>query len=77
MYGLSAARVWRRPFVKARAFWVEEALPAMALGTCREPLFFSSFEDGPLDAPGLIPAGGMRSEFEAGWVRVLAVERGQ
>lgn len=53
----------KRPFVKARAFWIDKALPAMAIGTAREPVFFTGFSDGPLDAPGLLPAGSMRAKF--------------
>lgn len=58
---MSAARVWRRPFVKARAFWVGEVVPGMAIGTGLEPVFFSNFEDGPIDAPEYMPGGAMRS----------------
>lgn len=72
---MSAHRVMRSPFVKARRFWVEEALPALAIGTAREPVWFSRFGDGPIDAPQLIPAGGMRAAY-LGQIGVMYCERG-
>ena len=64
----------KRPFVKARQFWIAEFLPAMALGTCWESAYFTAFADGPLDAPDLIPAGGVVGDF--GVLRVRFFERG-
>ena len=52
-------RAFKWPFVKARRFWVEEALPALAIGTAREQAWFSGFADGPIDAPEYMPAGGV------------------
>ena len=67
----------RRPFVKARQFWVAEFLPAMALGTCRESAYFTSFADGPLDAPVFITAGSMRATgYKGHVVAVRFFERG-
>ena len=66
----------RRPFVKARRFWVEEALPAMAIGTARESDWFSGFGDGPIDAPGYMPAGGMGAH-SSGVIASLIVVRGK
>lgn len=73
---MSAARVLKRPFVKARAFWVGQALPGMAVGTARELAFFTDFADGPLDAPGLLPGGAMRGDG-AGVIWPRMAERGE
>lgn len=72
---MSRARVLKRPFVKARAFWVGKALPGLVIGTAREPGFFTDFGDGPLDAPGMLPAGSMRGDGENIMQRVTG--RGQ
>lgn len=72
---MSRARVIKRPFVKARDFWVGEALPAMAMGTARESAFFSCFGDAPIDAPEWLPGGSVVS-VGRGLVRASAAERG-
>lgn len=73
---MSAARVWRRPFVKARAFWGGEVVPGMAIGTGREQVYFTDFSDGPLDAPEYMPGGAMRSNGK-GVVGPSISERGK
>lgn len=74
---MSRERVLKRPFVKARAFWVEEALPAVAIGTAREPAWFSNLEDGPIDAPEYIPAGSMGAHSSGAIAQLIMVRGGR
>lgn len=71
---MSAGKM-KRHFVKARLFWVEEALPALAIGTAREPAWFSGFADGPIDAPEYMPAGAVCCR-NGEMVAAMIVERG-
>lgn len=65
---------WVRVFGPARDYW-RRALASMAIGTARESAFFQPFEDGLIDAPEWIPAGGMWGD-EGGAVGALMRLRG-
>lgn len=71
------ARRVKQTFAKTRAFWVGEALPRMAIGSAREPAWFSNLGDGPIDAPEYMPAGCMGAHSSGAIAQLIVVRGGK